>query len=610
MHAVMPAKAGIQVHTGVVRDASGFLHAQERRPSAPFCPACAFLRLANYDSRVLVLHVLQGPDRGKRFELPSNEPQMIGRSSESLPLTDNSVSRRHAELTPDNGKWFLRDLESANGTFVNGEMIHGRYELSPGDQVRCGDTLVLFNVAPEDDRSDVISMLDGEQFDTTIEGQQHVPGYPGAPLQSADPRQSAAAAHLRLIYELTALPAQCADPEELLNRVMDLVFRELNPQRGFILLQRGQGDRLNPVVVRYAIRPKTRDDGRIPVSRTIVQHTLAHRQGVLSTNAMNDDRFRSGDSVQEYGIRSAICVPMVHGERIYGVIHVDSSLSHVTFTDAQLRLMTAIGQHAGLALTTAELISERLRTERLAAVGETVASLSHSIKNILQGLRGGTDAVELALSRGDMDLAREAWPIASRNLDRIYALTLNMLAYSKPRNLDIELRDVRPLLDEVARLFEVSFERKKVGLIVDVAEDVPPIPIDEGTMHQVLMNLISNAHDAVASGKGVVSVSAKYDAENNEARIDVSDNGVGIAPERIEQIFEPFSSTKGSRGTGLGLAVSRKLVEEHGGRLELRSTVGQGTTFSIVLPTDRELSDAADTRQPEPLPERGLDEMF
>lgn len=556
---------------------------------------------------MLVLHVLQGPDRGKRFELPMNEPQMIGRSAESLPLTDTTVSRRHAELTPDNGKWFLRDLESANGTFVNGELIHGRVELAQGDQVRCGETLLLFNISPELDRADAISLLDQDRLDTTIEEAERLTNEPMLPGHAGDAQS---AAHLKLIYELTALPARCADPQELLDRVMDLVFRELHPERGFILLQRGPADRPTPAVVRYATRPKTRDDGRIPVSRTIVEHAMAHRVGVLSTNAMNDARFRSGDSVQAYGIRSAICVPIVHGERIYGVIHVDNSLSHATFTEAQLKLMTAIGQHAGLALTTAELIHDRLRNERLAAVGETVASLSHSIKNILQGLRGGTDAVELALSRKSMDMAIEAWPIVSRNIDRIYALTLNMLAYSKPRSLDIELRNVKPLVEEVVRLLESNFERKRVGLLVDVPDDMPPVPMDEGVLHQVLTNLLSNALDAAPEKKGVVTVRASFDASAQQAVVEVSDNGEGIAPERLEQIFEPFSSTKGARGTGLGLTVSRKLVEEHGGRLCVRSRPGEGTTFAILLPTDRGDADLADTRQPQPLPQRGLDEMF
>ncbi len=84
---------------------------------------------------MLTMTVLQGPDKGKRFELPDTEPQMIGRSSESLPLTDQTISRRHAELTPDDGRWFIRDLNSSNGTFVNGVRVSDRRELRP--EIRC-----------------------------------------------------------------------------------------------------------------------------------------------------------------------------------------------------------------------------------------------------------------------------------------------------------------------------------------------------------------------------------------------------------------------------------------------------------------------------------------
>jgi len=93
---------------------------------------------------VLILTVLKGPDKGRRFELPDHEPQLIGRSSEALPLTDPTISRRHAELTPDDGRWIINDLKSANGTFVNGQRVTERRQLEPGDQVRTGNTLIMF----------------------------------------------------------------------------------------------------------------------------------------------------------------------------------------------------------------------------------------------------------------------------------------------------------------------------------------------------------------------------------------------------------------------------------------------------------------------------------
>jgi two-component system NtrC family sensor kinase len=578
---------------------------EERTPAClrPSCALCAFWRPVIYDSRVLLLQILQGPDRGKRFSLPDGQPQLIGRSSEALPLSDRSVSRRHAELTPDDGRWFLRDLTSANGTFVNGQRLGAqRVELRPGDQIRCGSTLLVFaSGAAEADKPSPVRLMEPEAFDLTVEGRVN-PSDESMVLGEPDPVR-AAMDHLRVIYDLTALTSATVDRDQLLSRVMDLIFEEFKPDRGFILLRPADGKPdgpLDPAVVRYKVRPRTVDEGHIPVSRTIISHVIGAGEGILSTNAMNDTRFRSGDSVHNYGIRSAICVPVRTAQQILGVIHIDSSIANFTFTQSQLRLMNAIGQHAGLVLESSRLVGTLMHTERLATMGQVVASLAHSIKNILQAMRGGADAVELALNRGDLKLAREGWPILSRNLQRIYSLTLNLLAYSKHRELDIELAHVRPLIDEVAALIGPQCDRKRVGLIVDVAEDVPPVPMDVNAMHQAMMNLLSNAVDAAPDKTGVITIRATYDSKTRLARLSVVDNGPGVDPSRQEEIFEPFTSSKGQRGTGLGLAVTRKIAAEHNGRVELESDLGKGAAFTIVLPCDRPGLNPSDTRLPRP----------
>lgn len=556
---------------------------------------------------MLFLQVIQGPDRGRRFELPSHEPQLIGRSSEALPITDTTVSRRHAELTPDDGTWYLRDLESSNGTFVNGSAIEERTRLAPGDQIRCGSTILLFGGADEDRRSSAIRLMDDE-LDVTVERTAD-PNADSMVLATPDVARSAQN-HLRVVYELTALTATTVERDELLERILDLVFGEFEPDRGFILLGAKTTGPLEAAAVRYRTRPRTVDEGRIPVSRTIVNHVLERREGVLSTNAMSDRRFQSGDSVRDYGIRSAICCPIAAGDRIFGVVHIDSQRANYTFTEVQLQLLNAIGVHAGLALQSQEHVATKLETERLAAIGQTVASLSHSIKNILQGLRGGADAVEMALAKEDLGLARQGWPILARNLDRILTLTLNMLAFTRRSSLDVELADLNAIVREVAQLLERECERKHVGLILDLAEDAPPVPLDVNGVHQALTNVLMNAVEAAPARQGVVTVKTQYDPAAHRAIIAVSDNGPGIPAARHEAVFEAFQSTKGQRGTGLGLAVTRKIVQEHDGTVTLESAEGSGTTVTIALPSDRASASASETKLPRPLERDDFEEHF
>src|SRR5690606_36215133 len=145
---------------------------------------------------------------------------------------------------------------------------------------------------------------------------------------------------------------------------------------------------------------------------------------------------------------SAICSPISFRDRTFGAIYIDSSIANYTFTAEQLALMNAIGQHTGMALATNELYAQKLQTERLAAIGETVATLSHAIKNVLQGLGGGADVVEMGLKRDDLKIAKGGWDILKRNLDRIVNLTLNMLALSRQRQVEPELTRLGPLIEE------------------------------------------------------------------------------------------------------------------------------------------------------------------
>jgi two-component system, NtrC family, sensor kinase len=566
---------------------------------------------------MLVLSVIQGPTKGKTFNLPAHEPQLLGRSSEALPIDDNAISRRHAELTPDDGVWFLRDLESQNGTYVNGTRIADRTRLRPGDQIRIGQTVLVFGVT-ETKAGESVRVVGKDRVNSTVErtlpsyalsekslgASRRTPAQPSNPneesviLSEPEP-QAAAMDHLRIIYRLTSmLTERVMDRAQLLEGVMDLVFSEFHPQRGCIMLVDEASDqRYLPAAVRYRDVVLAAEEAKIHVSRTILQHVITKGEGILSSNAMTDPRFAKGDSVQRLSIRSAICSPIRFRDKTYGAIYIDSSVANYTFTAAQLALMNAVGQHAGLALANAQLYQEKLQSERLAAIGETVATLSHSIKNILQGLRGGADVVEMGLNKDDLKIAKGGWPIMSRNLSRIVSLTLNMLAFSRQRRIELELTQLATLIDDCVEILEPQVRAKKVALVVDIDSEVPPLPIDPPLVHQAMMNLLTNAVEAVAMEEGIVTVRVVYRAagtkrpsgetlQHAEVDIAVIDNGPGIPASKQRWIFEPFHTTKGVRGTGLGLAVAKRVAQQHGGTLTLTSEEGKGATFRMVLPAD------------------------
>ena len=527
---------------------------------------------------MLILTVLQGPDKGRRFE-PGDEPQLIGRSSEAIPTTDQTISRCHCELTPDDSRWYINDLDSANGTYVNGLRVTGRRRLEPGDQILTGNTLFLFGVEAPNNHALEPPVTKKEEMDISVE--RVVPSNDSSIIMAVPDPSEASAVQLKLLYELTQLIGSPVNRQQLLEQVMRLIFDHFHADRGCILLRDEHNKRLNPVLVQY--RPSESEQARIPASRTIVQHVMQKGEGVLSSNAMVDSRFARGDSIRDMAIRSALCVPIKFKDRLFGVIHLDSQMVNYTFTEDHLLLLTAVGVHTGLALANAQLYAAQLERERLAAVGETVASLSHSIRNIIQGLRGGADVVELGLRKDSMKVVRGGWDIVARNLDRIYALTMNMLAYSKQRKPEVEMVNLNSLLEEIVALVQKQYDDKQVALISDLDAHMPPLPADSSGIHQAVMNLLNNGLDAVDSKTGVVSLRTHFTSDSHQAQIIVHDNGAGIAEESRKRLFEPFHSTKGQRGTGLGLVVTKKIIEEHGGSIRVTSGRDSGTTFKIIL---------------------------
>ena len=191
----------------------------------------------------------------------------------------------------------------------------------------------------------------------------------------------------------------------------------------------------------------------------------------------------------------------------------------------------------------------------------------------------------MGLRNANLAQAAKGWRIVDRNLEKIYNLTMNLLAYSRPREPKLEQVNPKVLIDECLELIAAAANEKGVMAVADVEPDHPAIPADPDGMHQVLMNLLSNALDAVEPQKGLIRVVCRYDSRKPPERSSKSSTTAPASRRAMmNHMFELFHSTKGNRGTGLGLAVAKKIVDEHDGSITVKSKQGEGTPFTIRLP--------------------------
>jgi PAS domain S-box-containing protein len=238
---------------------------------------------------------------------------------------------------------------------------------------------------------------------------------------------------------------------------------------------------------------------------------------------------------------------------------------------------------------TKELEREKLTAERLAAVGQTVAGLAHGIKNVLMGLEGGMYAFQSGMSKGDDERMLQGWQMLEENINRITTFVKEFLEFARGRTPTVHLIDPNEVAAKVVNLFKDKAEMAGIRLAFEPQAEVPPAFMDEEGIHACLVNLVSNALDACeTSDKPDPEVTVRTHDHGGSLVLEVADTGTGIDYEIRKKVFTTFFSTKGSgKGTGLGLLTTRKIVQQHGGKVSFESTAGMGSVFRLEFPHDR-----------------------
>ncbi len=536
------------------------------------------------------LLVLQGPDKGTRYRPAKGGGLLLGRANEEMPLTDFTVSRRHAEVRQSGRGWLIEDLRSANGTYLNGKRLERPTRLKDGDQVRMGGTLLVWDGS--EDKS--LGTLEGRPIIGDLVDLDLGDHRPGASIIGAvgggedsmilaSPAAAEAVRSWRVMLGLLDAVGAILSPHQLVERVVDLVFEEVPADRVIVLLRDEKTGKFD----RQVVKQKDPAQAKVRPNKAILSHVIERHEGVLCSDSTKDPRFVGAapvDAPGGIGLQSIVCVPLLAREQVLGVIYVDCAMARHIFTEEQLRLVAAIGQMAGLAIEDVRLVDERMRTERLAATGETVAALSHYIKNILQGMRGGSDVVEMGIRGESWATVDQGWQVVQRNLEKIYSLSLNMLAYAKRRTPRLGPVQLNAVVEEVLKLVQRRAGDRGVQLRCELGDMMPAVLMDEDGIHQVALNIVTNAIDAAPKTTGVVNVKSALEPTGTHVLLVVGDNGPGIPEDVQARMFEAFWSTKGHGGTGLGLAVAKKIVDEHLGRIEVKSVQGEGTLVRVTLP--------------------------
>ena len=545
------------------------------------------------------LFVIQGRDQGKRYELDAL-PVGVGReATNAVRLHDVEVSRRHAQIVQADANFKLVDLGSSNGTFVNEQRID-QHVLQTGDRVQVGRTLMIFtgnedrssvDLAAEVDIVERGPASDGSRIVSSISREQGSHIFTDADL-SASPWLARARSNLQIMYRTALAVSHTLDIDQLLQRIMELIFEWVEADRGCVMLVDWESGEALPKVFRS--RRENRGSERMRISQTILDYVLEHREGVLTSDAREDERWDPAASILKLGVREAICVPMQGRYGMVGVIYIDTYTPpgqvvqnrHVNrFSEEHLKLMVAIGHQAALAVEDTSYYSALVQAERLAAVGQTIATLSHHVKNILQGIRGGSYLIEEGLKNDDTELIRKGWNIVDKNQEKISNLVMDMLTFSKERQPERVPAQLNAVAGEVLELMHVRAAEAGVALQWRPDEGMPVLQFDPDALHRAILNVLTNAIDACEKTLGGrVAVTSEYLPDKATARITVEDNGEGISPEHIQKIFSLFESRKGSRGTGLGLPVSQKILREHGGDIRVESTPEVGSKFSLEFP--------------------------
>ncbi len=406
-------------------------------------------------------------------------------------------------------------------------------------------------------------------------------------------------AGLKRILEIAHVMSGAIQNDDLFDLILDSIMELTDAERGFVILRNEENTESLHVT---AARDRNKKDIARPeseISYSVVSRVLSEGRPMLLRDAAGDDIIDHTHSVLRLDLRSIMCVPLISGNETTGVLYVENRSRADRFGEEDLELLSIFAHQASVALTNAELFRDLnrslidlkeaqnrlIRQEKLRLMGEMASGVLHNLKNLLTPILGHTQIL----------LMDPQHQVIQDDLKAIERLTLDCRAvikrfsnFSRGQDSlgDAESLVLKDFVEEVVTITRTRWEKSedrrdtRIQIHNEVTPDIE-ILADPSQLREVFINLIFNAADAMPQG-GEVRIRARCLSEVTE--IEVADTGVGMTEDVRAKMFDLFFTTKDKRGMGVGMSVTEHIIHQHGGRIQVDSTPGEGTRILIRLP--------------------------
>lgn len=399
---------------------------------------------------------------------------------------------------------------------------------------------------------------------------------------------------LAALNELSRLVISSLDQDEVLRLTMRCINEIIKAEAGSLLLL---DETTNELVFRVSLHGDVRQLAplTLQVGQGIAGWVVKEGKPLVVPDVSVEPRYYE-EASEKFGLesRSILCVPLAIRDHVIGAIELVNKLDG-EFTDEDLELLNAMAPTVAIALENARLYTELaeftrqleesqdqlIRAEKLAATGKLAASLAHEINNPLQAIH---NCLHLVMHKSSLDAAKrkEYVRMAQEEVERLIDLVQRMLHFYRPSKEGSAPVDIDSLLDDVLSLAGKRLQHAKVAVHRHTTTVLPPVDGVSNLLKQVFLNIIINAIEAMSLG-GELHITSSWDEKRKEISISFTDTGEGIPVADLAGIFDPFYTTK-DKGTGLGLSISYGIIERHGGRIDVKSELGKGSTFTVRLP--------------------------